>query len=240
MGGYGRTRNQGFELITERLQRGDHKTIARFQCAECPARLDIGLAGGLNPRWLANQAKQKGWEADAYYPQACLCPDCTTKPTNNDTDSELKKLERKMAQQPPPNTPEPPPIVQEPQPQPAVVTPREPTSDQRTLIRKLLDANFDDELGFYAAGWSDARIAEEVNVPRLVVERLRDTAFGPLKVTPEIVALREEVAKLFAKLEAVEREFRQWTDVFRGDVTDARGALQAISKRVAAEVKAAA
>ena len=47
---------------------------------------------------------------------------------------------------------------------------REPMPEQRSKIRELLDKFFDDELGAYAAGYTDQRIAQEAgDLPKVVV-----------------------------------------------------------------------
>lgn len=78
---------------------------------------------------------------------------------------------------------------------------REATNDQRVLIRNLLDKHFDDAVGTYLDSMSDAAIAEKAGVPRVVVERIREAAYGPIKVDPEIQAIRTELAALKAAAE---------------------------------------
>ncbi len=74
--------------------------------------------------------------------------------------------------------------------------PREATTAERVKVRALLDANFDDAAGRYLDGYSDQRIGEEVGVPWAIVARIREVGYGPIKVDPEIDAIRSEMAKL--------------------------------------------
>jgi len=61
-----------------------------------------------------------------------------------------------------------------------------------------------DAAGCYLDDLSDARIAELVGVPRVIVERLRETAYGPVLLTPEMVRLRTEMATLKADIAKLE------------------------------------
>ena len=81
----------------------------------------------------------------------------------------------------------------------------QPASDERVRIRNFLDKHFDDAAGCYLDDMSDIRITELVGVPRIAVDRLRETAYGPLLMTPEMVKMRTEMATLkgdISKLEA--------------------------------------
>ena len=57
-------------------------------------------------------------------------------------------------------------------------------------------ANFDAETGRYAKGWSDKVIAEKTNLSVEHVAAFREAGFGELKDSPEIVALRADIAAL--------------------------------------------
>jgi hypothetical protein len=217
----------GFELANRPIGDGkQRRTVAVFRCAKCHvATLELNITTGdrLNPNKLANTAKLRGWEADAVRKQRAICPLCLRAGVVNDPTAPLKKLEEYMAQQPSP----PSPIMDKP-----VVPLREPTPDQRAVIRTLLEKNFDEEHGYYVGGYSDQRVAEEANVPRLVVERLRDAAYGPIKVSPEVMGLREDMETLRMKLDAMERDAAQWTQEFGREVEDAKAALRNLSQRL--------
>ncbi len=59
-----------------------------------------------------------------------------------------------------------------------------------------LTANFDPDAGRYAKGWSDKVIAEKTGLSVEHVAAFRTAAFGELKDSPEIVALRADIAAL--------------------------------------------
>lgn len=82
---------------------------------------------------------------------------------------------------------------------------REASSEQRVLIRSMLDKHFDDAVGSYLDGLSDQRIAEKTGVPRIVVERIREAAYGPIKVDGEIQAMRAEIATIKDEIVQVEK-----------------------------------
>jgi hypothetical protein len=207
-------RASGFELTRDLHGRN----CARFTCVECSETLDLTVTGGLNPEALANTAKHKGWDADSYQPQATLCPECKTKTPVHDTDSELKKTEARMATQPA-------------LPQP-VVPIREATAEQRIAIRSLLEANFDEELGVYSPGFSDQHIAEMCDVPRIVVERIRNAAYGPIRVSAETVAVRTEIVSLTEKLNTLQRDADAWAQMQKKEMDEVRNALANLAKRV--------
>ena len=79
------------------------------------------------------------------------------------------------------------------------------TPDERVAIRSHLDKHFDDGVGAYLDGMSDQRIAETVGVPRAAVERLREAAYGPIRVDPVIVALREKIAAFRLEVDAQQK-----------------------------------
>lgn len=171
----------GFKYLSL-MTSGGGKNVARFQCSSCPVFIDIN-AGKSNPETLAQRARDKGWAAVPYRSASVACPSCVAPKPRNDPNSELKRLPLMPIQ---PNTPDPTSL----------------TGDQRMQIRSYLDKSFDDQQGVYLDDMSDAKIAELVNVPRLVVEKMRETAYGPIKVDPAIVGLRNETAQLKREIEA--------------------------------------
>ena len=77
---------------------------------------------------------------------------------------------------------------------------KDPTTDQRVKIRSLLDKHFDDGVGRYLDGFSDQKIADAVDVPRIIVEKMRETGWGPIKTDPELVNLSNQLADMEAKI----------------------------------------
>lgn len=162
---------------------GPPKAFGRFVCRECPAQLDIPLTSPLNPEKMCHFAAKNGWSVVVNKPTAVFCPACQgpRRPTNALLDIP-KPIEVEMPVKP----------VEMPKP----IEVRQPTSEERVRIRNFLDKSFDDAAGCYLDDMSDIRVAELVGVPRIVVERLRETAYGPLLLTPEMIKLRVEMVTL--------------------------------------------
>lgn len=85
----------------------------------------------------------------------------------------------------------------------APAVPAAPTNDQRLKIRTLLDKHFDDAKGRYLDGYTDQRVGAEVDVPWAAVTAIREAAYGPLRVDPEVDALQRAVAAIEADLAKV-------------------------------------
>lgn len=217
----------GYDLVNTSHD-GERRTVARFVCFKCSANmLDLSVQTGarLNPSLLVQRAERRGWSADPVRRARVVCPDCKGSHGSTDVDAELHKFEAKMAI--------PAPVLME-QSSAAVVPVRDPTADQRAEIRRLLEAHFDEGLGAYLGEYSDQRIAEETNVPRVVVERLRDAAYGPIRMSAAMVAARKELDELKAKASALQDDALQWMQSFcdeldklRARVSEVRASIEA-------------
>lgn len=80
---------------------------------------------------------------------------------------------------------------------------REPTQQERIKVRQVIDQHFDDEAGFWLNGYSDQKAGEEIGVPWALVTRIREAAYGPIRVDPEVAALKMELAQIGRELSAV-------------------------------------
>lgn len=76
------------------------------------------------------------------------------------------------------------------------------TAIETRKVMSLLEEHFDEKQGAFQHGYHDDKIATECDVPRACVVRLREEAFGPLKVDPilarEISLLRNDLQTLMA------------------------------------------
>lgn len=63
------------------------------------------------------------------------------------------------------------------------------TNAQRLKIRERLDKYFDDSRGEYLDKMTDRKIAEDLNIPAIIVYRIREAAYGPIRINPEITVL---------------------------------------------------
>ena len=174
-----------FELVSDELRR----PVARFKCDSCSAIADVQLRNGqnLNPTLAAQALVRRGWSADAYCRQPVRCSACieAKRSAHNDVNSELVKVARKVANM---------------NAQPIAI--RDATTEQRGKMRQLLDKYFDCDDGCYLDGWSDQKIAEQVGVPRLIVERSREASYGPILVTLALLETRKELAAIRDDLRA--------------------------------------
>ena len=81
--------------------------------------------------------------------------------------------------------------------------PREASPQERVKIRSILDKHFDDGAGQWLDGYSDQRAGEEIGVPWALVTRIREAAYGPIRVDPEIGAIRAELIQIGRDLAAM-------------------------------------
>lgn len=218
------TKPLGFTMVGVRSGDAGHASAARFTCSRCPETIDIRITGILNPEWAAKDARLKGWEAEAHNKTRCYCPKHSKSTRINDPNSELKKMEAKM-----------PPVLP---PAKTEVPLRGPTAEQRNRIRSLLDRWFDGDEGCYLEDWSDQKIAETASVARIVVERARDAAYGPILLTPELVSLRKEMAELKKGIENIDRAAASLAEQLQADLNGLRQKLMVIENKIAI-VKAA-
>lgn len=206
---------------------------------ECNESLSITGPSNMPPDVIRYKFSQQGWLCDTYNARKCRCPKHAmrrtnsgpaSKPFNPAIDLPTERVERlfprEVAKQNAeklfsrPETPkeevvQPTPTkpVQQPVPQTTVTafTPpvTSPTPKQVRQMTALLERHFDDKRGIYRGGYSDARVAQEVEIEPRAVWRFREDAFGPLKVNPRLEGLRAEFTKLAGELEALRLLFEE-------------------------------
>lgn len=218
----------GFTLATVRHY-ARLRTVARFRCVECGELLDLNVKSGapLDPEGYVKRAKQLGWRAEKQRRSRTYCPGCAgpRRPKDLNQAPEPSPKEKSVIMASNVTTLPAAPAASRPEP-------REPTGDQRLRIRALLDKHFDDAAGCYLDGYSDQRIAEEVNVPRVIVERIREAAYGPLKVSPEVSALRADIVRLTDEIIAAHNDYKERISALANQVRDAGARLEKIEKAV--------
>lgn len=202
---------------------GRHRQVVRFVCVDCSATTDVTVKSGetLNIEALAATARGRGWDADPLRKSRCRCPRHLKQHTPTDTDTELRKFEAKQ-------------MIAKQLTVPAIVPlTRDPTADQRAMIRKLLEEHFDEDRGCYLDGYDDEKIAEEAKTPRIVVERLRDTAYGSIRVSAEMLELEREISALKKALADHLRAAKELHDQLELDAAALRKRVTAIEDRAA-------
>lgn len=167
-----------------RTDAGRASTLYRYACQRCPAVWEYSNQNiTLAPDFISKRATQEGWLAPPFHGRV-RCPACrqsSNRRGERPGDTTMTKPEA--------------PIAQAPRP-----VPREPTGDERFRIRGLLDSHFDDKVGAYLGDWSDQRIGTELNLPWAIVAKIREAAYGPIRVDPEMAKLTAEQAGLKARL----------------------------------------
>lgn len=174
----------GFVLAQSRLQH-HRRTIARFVCSRCSVEAEVKPRMPLNPEEVAKRCERDfGWQADGYRKSVARCPNCLAKKVEGDRpEKEVKDMEHlKKA---------------------GTDTLRDPTPQERQRIRALLDKQFDDAAGCYLDGYSDQKIGADLNLPWAMVTKIREAAYGPIKVDPEVAGLRAELSDLRRKIDAL-------------------------------------
>lgn len=200
------------------MTEGRFRPTATFTC-KCGDTLTLTEAPGrkLNPEFVAKRARAVGWEADGWRPSVTRCPACQVKNRAGESPGE------KVIRMPMPEQPKLPPAI-------ATVNeeqPREPTSKQRLAIRTKLDACFDDDAGCYLDGQSDQKIGEELKLPWSWVAKVREAAYGPIRMDAEVLALRGEIASVRAEQKKLADEQKK----LDGRIADLAGKLDAIEKK---------
>jgi hypothetical protein len=193
------------------IERGEGRgKVARFRCQQCFATLDLTIKPGkaMSPDHFARMAARSGWRADPERMSKTLCPDCLH-PAKPPAAVTAKRIQ---------SAPQP---TQEPAMSSPKITPIKPTvvnltADQRVQVRHRLDKHFDDSVGVYLDGMTDQKIADELDVPRAIIEQMREAAYGPIRVHPDILLLRNEVAMFQRVIDEHQREL----DALRAKAAD--------------------
>ena len=87
-------------------------------------------------------------------------------------------------------------------------------------IYALLDEHFDEGKRLYRPGWTDAKIAETIDVSTEIVVHIRRIGYGELAEDPALQILRDDLEML--RMEAVElgNQFRIAVDAQMGKITE--------------------
>jgi hypothetical protein len=197
--------------ISRHMQDGRWTERARFVCARCEGKAEFPLirqSRAFNPEATIKNAAAAGWSVKHGSTRA-ECPRCVR-----------ERSQRAKGESPGPKAEV---IMLQPVPKPL-------TGDQRLRIRALLDKHFDDSAGRYLDGYSDHRIAEELKLPRVHVETIREAAYGAIRVSPEMEAAEKAVAALEARMQPAEKVIAEVERLLK----EARALVEAARKALAA------
>lgn len=193
----------GFDIKT--VPYGDsHQPAVVFTCKGCKVTHTERFAtGSLSPEHAAKRTRLLGWKVEPDRSSANECPKCIAKRRAAAKGDKAPSVASPLIpKQENANVVELPKPAAKPEP----VVPREPTSQDRFRIRAVLDKQFDDVEGCYLDGYSDQRVGEELKLPWSFVQKIREAAYGPIRVDPEMVALRAEHKRLSEALEGIGKE----------------------------------
>lgn len=184
---------QPFDI--SRNEAGD--SVAVVRCGRCNSSVDLNLrVRTAHPDWVVKELRRSGWRIHPGKSERHnRCPRCQRR-GGNDPDELIRKLEAMPMTKPATTSPVPPDL-------------REPTPEQRMKIRHMLDGYFDDTRGCYLDGYSDQKIGEELNLPWAMVTRIREAAYGSIRVHPGVEPLRKELADIRATLGTLEKNHEQ-------------------------------
>lgn len=169
--------------------RGDRTVrVTRWTCAKCDARHERVITSATPPpaEAVVKWAMRDGWRVDAYRRSAIRCPACQAGATIHHLDQSPPEQEIAPVSSTVTATAAPKPPL----------TPREPTQAERLKIRAVLDKHFDDGAGCWLDGFSDQKAGEACAVPWSLVTRIREAAYGPIRVDPEVAALRADMVQI--------------------------------------------
>lgn len=167
------------------------REVARFVCHRCEAHVESPLVKSgqrrrMNPEATIKRIVAVGWHING---QRVECPRC-----------QAASVSRAAGEKPDPKPATTPTAKVIPM---ADIKPREPTPQERVKIRGVLDSHFDDGAGCWLDGYSDQKAGEEIGVPWALVTRIREAAYGPIRVDPEIAGLRAELVQIGRELAAL-------------------------------------
>jgi hypothetical protein len=239
-----------FEIVPD-FSSNRPRSVARYTCDSCPATHHRVVHSGkvLNPELIAKHAQRDGWIVPGRRRGKIICPECQAARRAQAKGEPPGKV---VALFPPPAKPFMPPIIHDPSqaeipmaappptPQPSAPpsligsVQTELTQQQRLNARSLLDKHFDDGDGAYLDGWTDQKIADQVGAPRALISKLREVAYGPIRVDPELVGLRAALTDAERKLAEHERFWREAMTKAQAEIKALRDQLAGIEKKRAA------
>lgn len=206
-----------FEIIQDR-QRGSE--MARFTCRRCGGHDLLPLvrqAKAFNPQATVKRALAAGWDSSGL---VATCPACMA-----------ARAAQRKGESPGPKAPAAE-VIRMSDAKPA---PREATPQERVKIRAILDKHFDDGAGCWLDGYSDQKAGEEIGVPWALITRIREAAYGPIRVDPEVAALRAELVHIQREVQAISERWETERKALAGKLESAAKRLDALhAKRCAA------
>lgn len=163
-----------------------HRAYSSAVCCQCGAvdNVPINTKSPLPPEVIVKKMQTKGWVMGQKRKHD-LCPKCVAKKVSE------KKVTNIKDYQPPPATQAAPTHMS------AALAPI--SREGKRLIILALEDHYVDASKGYETGWSDDRIARDLNVPRKLVSDIREEFYGP-ELDMEVAKMRNEILELDGKL----------------------------------------
>lgn len=199
---------------------GDRSRVYRIACARCGAHADASANGpSLPPEAIANLFRARGWGVSLRRRADHLCADCAGKSARHrgDTATMIRTGDSRGKNE---SAPPPAPARADPPPMPT-------REDKRIIFAKLEEVYLDESRG-YSDGWTDHKVAGDLNVPRAWVAMVRDDNFGPDRTGEELRALTAEIAAALAEAQTIADELRRQAALTASQIVDR---IEQIAKR---------
>lgn len=207
-----------------------NKRFHVITCDDCGTtdRMSTAASTGLPVLKIAKTFGNRGWDVDTKNYGHGTCGECQKKA------KEAKKI-RLVHSKPEPQKLEPAMFTDTKIPQPVIVQatakadpPKEMGLDEMLLVLDAIETHYEPKTG-YRDGYSDQKVADELNCPLAWVRNVRSKKFGHLPETPEIIALRTAIVGLATKIETLknniqfeDRAFHQRLENLRKDYNEAK------------------
>lgn len=174
-----------------------HKRIATATCGHCGVvkTIELGVMHGserdqsvAEQKFAVNKLEREGWligKKDRNH----RCPGCY---------SAIKVAQPRKNEEN---------IVSLPV-KPSAEVPREMSREERRIIFEKLNEVYVDEKTGYGPGWTDAKAATDLGVPRAWVKQVRDEMFGPEGANEEIRATVAEAQALLDQIKTLAEPLR--------------------------------
>lgn len=213
------------------VKRGD-KTRSGFilKCSRCPATIDMVCTGTrLSSGEVMQNFRRKGWSVGERAADD-LCRACAdaararraAPPATDLPATPVAEAEPMIA------APPAPPIELR-----AEAPPTMTREDRRIIFAKVNDVYIDEATG-YSAGWSDRRVATDLNVPVAWVRAVRGENFGPEGLSETDRAVIEEAEKIRAAVDEIKARVANFVDQANADMATLQDRLAIALRDVAA------
>lgn len=205
---------QAYEVIKQALPGGSRfRHFFRMTCCRCGGQETQGLAPNSAPVHIQKRFHTLGWTFGTS-PHHAVCPRAECRRRSTVAVGPIAALETYLGA----DALEPEPAglpadeTQEAPIMPADKNIRVPTFAEGVRISRHLMEVFDPAGGTYLDGWSDAKTADHLGLPRIMVETCRDGLGLVLRVDPAVVALEGECQALKAMVQDLERKIAALRD----------------------------